>query len=189
MDEARPEQTAGWITYRAWSADDIIIGGLTVGTLYRDTEEAGDASLHWREPIRASAAWRSVVQRERGEAFDPDDLEGGVFEVQLPTRQRVGQVPRLMGGRPARDDAPVAPEELPDRGRRTRQRQPRGPQFSVAVQEVQDGLGAGDALQVRGRVVAELENAVNHGARHGRRRPLARGSGCAAPPHRPPAPG
>lgn len=79
MDEARLEQTAGWITYRAWSAEDIIIGGLTVGTLYRDTEEAGDASLHWREPIRESAAWRAVVQRERGEAFGPDDLEGGWF--------------------------------------------------------------------------------------------------------------
>jgi hypothetical protein len=87
---------------------------------------------------------------------------GDILEVELPGGHAGGP---LNGGGPplaGHSTTPILAQDLPDGARGARQAQAERLQLRILAQERQDGFRPGDALQVGGRLVADLQNAVNH---------------------------
>jgi hypothetical protein len=68
---------------------------------------------------------------------------------------------------------PILVQDAPDRARGARQALGQGGGRLGMVQIIEDGLGAGRALEMTGRLIANLEDAVDDGLTEGGRRVLA----------------
>ena len=85
-----------------------------------------------------------------------------ILKIQLPAFQRPRAFHRNMLAATAVSDTIMCGQNLPDGACRARQAQPLCQQVLLSVQVVQNRFWTWRALELVGRMVADLQNAVNH---------------------------
>ena len=86
---------------------------------------------------------------------------GDILEIELPAGHGGRPLDRVVPPLAGEGDAPIVAQDLPHRAGGARQAQPRGGEVGIAPKIIEDGFGAWGALQVVGRLVPDLEDAVN----------------------------
>ena len=86
---------------------------------------------------------------------------GDILEVELPGSQWVGAFNRGVAPLAGDGNAAMLTEDLPDGASGARQAQAKLLELRVMSEEIQDGFGTGDTLEMSGRGITNGEDALN----------------------------